>query len=122
MKNYFYVKDGVLCSIDEHPVTPQDVVEKFNELVKLNESLRHRLDLANNQIDEWKDASGLECGGDPDGVTPSKAKKFWKDKAEAFRKQEIEYQVDIVALRHDLEVAEFELDQAKKELKKLREI
>ena len=23
-----------------------------------------------DQIDAWKDASGLECGGDPDGVTP----------------------------------------------------
>ena len=29
------------------------------------------------EIDSWKSASGLECGGDPDGVTPEAAQKYW---------------------------------------------
>ena len=29
------------------------------------------------EIVEWKNASGLECGGDPDGVTPRAAEKYW---------------------------------------------
>ena len=28
-----------------------------------------------DEIDAWKDASGLDCGGDPDGVTPKHLKK-----------------------------------------------
>jgi outer membrane murein-binding lipoprotein Lpp len=31
------------------------------------------------QLDDWKDASGLECGGDPDGVTPEHLRKFIAD-------------------------------------------
>lgn len=29
------------------------------------------------EIEEWKEASGLECGGDPDGVTPQQARDHW---------------------------------------------
>lgn len=77
------------------------------------------LEIAKKQIEQWKDASGLECGGDPDGVTPAKAKKFWDaetKRVEAFQEQAIEYQTDIIALRHDLDVAEYERDEARKEL------
>ena len=71
------------------------------------------------EIDEWKAASGLECGGDPDGITPAKAKQFWdaeEKRIEAFRAQDIERQTDITALRHDLEAAEHERNEAQKEL------
>ncbi len=30
------------------------------------------------EIEAWKSASGLECGGDPDGVTPSAAQRYWE--------------------------------------------
>jgi hypothetical protein len=31
------------------------------------------------EIEAWKDASGLQVGGDPDGVTPEAAAAYWKD-------------------------------------------
>jgi hypothetical protein len=31
------------------------------------------------EIDEWKDASGLECGGDPGGVTPQACREYWEN-------------------------------------------
>jgi hypothetical protein len=37
-----------------------------------------RLKAAEAEIDRWKEASGLECGGDPDGVTPAAAKAYWE--------------------------------------------
>lgn len=30
------------------------------------------------EIEAWKLASGLECGGDPDGVTPAEAQRYWE--------------------------------------------
>lgn len=39
----------------------------------MEDFLRHRAEIAKTQIEQWKDACGLECGGDQDGVTPSKA-------------------------------------------------
>ena len=30
------------------------------------------------EIEEWKKATGLEKGGDPDGVTPEDARKYWE--------------------------------------------
>ncbi len=30
------------------------------------------------ELEQWKDASGLMCGGDPDGVTPAAMKKYWE--------------------------------------------
>lgn len=97
--------------------------DKIDELQQSNDFLRHRAETAETQIERWKDASGLECGGDPDGITPAKAKEFWDAEAkriEAFRAQDIERQTDIVALRHDLEMAEFERDEARKELAEWR--
>lgn len=53
------------------------------------ERLREELERAAEQVDAWKDASGLECGGDPDGVTPAAMKRYWEsvesraDQAEA---------------------------------------
>ena len=85
---------------------------------QLTEYSRKLLDAA-DEILAWKDASGLECGGDPDGVTPAKAKEFWEREArrvELFQVQEIEHQADVVAIRHDLEVAEHGRNQACKEL------
>lgn len=85
---------------------------------QLGEYSRKLIDAA-DEIMAWKEASGLECGGDPDGVTPAKAKEFWDAAAkrtEAFQAQSIEHQADIVAWRHDLEVAEHERGEARKEL------
>lgn len=31
------------------------------------------------EIDEWKAASGLECDGDPDGVTPKACRDYWEN-------------------------------------------
>ena len=84
---------------------------------QLHEYSQKMVDAADELI-AWKDASGLERGGDPDGVTPAKAKEFWDSEARripAFREQAIELQTDIVALRHDLEVAEHERDEARKD-------
>ena len=89
---------------------------------QIHEYSRKMVDAADELI-AWKDACGLESGGDPDGVTPAKAKEFWDSKARripAFRKQAIELQTDIVALRHDIEVAEHERDEARKELEEWR--
>ena len=51
----------------------------------VDEELLTQLDIANyeisklsHEIDRWKSASGLECGGDPDGVTPEAAAKYWR--------------------------------------------
>ena len=30
------------------------------------------------EVEKWKDASGLECGGDPDGVTPAAMRVHWE--------------------------------------------
>lgn len=59
---------------------------------KLLDALRHREDALrsanesvvrlSDEIERWKDASGLECRGDPDGVTPEAARKYW-DEVEA---------------------------------------
>ena len=88
---------------------------------QLQEYSRKMVDAA-DEIVAWKDATGLECGGDPDGVTPAKAKEFWDVEAkrfEAIKAQAIGHQADIVALRHALDVAEHERDEARKELEKL---
>jgi hypothetical protein len=85
---------------------------------QLAEYSRKMIDAA-DEIIAWKDATGLERGGDTDGITPAKAKEFWDSDASrilTFREQAIEIQTDIVALRHDLEVAEYERDQTRKEL------
>lgn len=29
-------------------------------------------------VERWKEASGLVCGGDPDGMTPEAAKRYWE--------------------------------------------
>lgn len=89
---------------------------------QLSEYSRKMVDAA-NQLIAWKDACGLETGGDPDGVTPAKAKEFWDaefKRVDAFQEQAIELQTDIVALHHDLEVAEHERDEARKELEEWR--
>lgn len=42
---------------------------------KHGELERRNLELL-NEIEQWKDASGLEVGGDPDGVTPDMLRKY----------------------------------------------
>ena len=138
MRDFYYVDEGGILSYpDGRVMTPKDAVDKINKLVRentrykdrlqidpggsdkidelrqSNDFLRHRAETAEQQIEEWKDASGLECGGDPDGVTPTKVKEFWGKQFEAFRAQDIERQTDITALRHDLDVAEDEIQEAK---------
>lgn len=72
---------------------------------QLGEYSRKMIDAADELI-AWKDASGLECGGDPDLITPAKAKEFWDAEAkrvEALQAQVIEHQADIVALEEAVE-------------------
>ena len=100
------------------------LVEVSRLKAQLHEYSRKMADAADELI-AWKDACGLECGGDPDSVTPAKAKEFWDSEARripAFREQAIELQTDVVALRHDLEVAEHERDEARKELEEWRRV
>lgn len=150
MRDFYYTDEGgILRYPDGRPMTPPDAAEKINKLVRenirhkdrlqidpggsdkidelqqSNDFLRHRAETAEARVEEWKDASGLECGGDPDGVTPAKAKEFWDAEAkriEAFQAQAIEHQTDIVAWRHDLDVAEHERDEAQKELEEWRRV
>ena len=35
--------------------------------------------VARQSIDAWKNASGLERGGDPDGVTPAAMQQYWEE-------------------------------------------
>ncbi len=140
MRDFYYVDTGGILSYpDGRVMTPKDAAGKINRLVRentrykdrlqidpggsdkidelqqSNDFLRHRAETAEQQIEEWKYVSGLECGGDPDGVTPAKAKEFLDAEAkriEAFQAQDIERQTDITALRHDLEVAEAEIQEA----------
>ena len=89
---------------------------------QLGEYSRKLIDAA-DALMAWKEASGLECGGDPDGVTPAKAKEFWdaeSKRIETLQALDIERQTDITALRHDIEVAEHERDEALKELDEWR--
>jgi hypothetical protein len=37
------------------------------------------LEEALTEIEKWKDACGLECGGDPDDVTPEAAAEYWEN-------------------------------------------
>ena len=37
-----------------------------------------KLEAAEDEIDRWKIASGLECGDDPDHVTPEAAQEYWE--------------------------------------------
>jgi hypothetical protein len=55
------------------------------------------------EIEEWKEASGLECGGDPDGVTPAKAKEFWSAESrriEALQAENVRLQAENVRLQN----------------------
>ena len=46
------------------------------ESVRKMQSEIHRL---KEEIEEWKNASGLEYGGDPDGVTPKACREYWEN-------------------------------------------
>ena len=43
------------------------------------EKMQAEINRLNAEIDEWKAASGLECGGDPDGVTPKACRDYWEN-------------------------------------------
>ena len=112
-KELFAAHDG------HHYEAVRSLVQSHSWMSEDTARMRTVIDEKQAEIDAWKDASGLECGGDPDGVTPTMAREFWDAEAkkiEAFQAQAIEHQADVVALRHDLEVVEHERDQARKEL------
>lgn len=52
----------------------QDEIDRLK--TQLGEYSRKLIDAA-DEIMAWKEASGLECGGDPDGVTPKAAAEYW---------------------------------------------
>lgn len=45
--------------------------------MKIKEQREKDLADCRAEINKWKDASGLERGGDPDGVTPDAARNYW---------------------------------------------
>lgn len=45
---------------------------------RLNSLAFEKVELA-EEVEKWKEASGLQVGGDPDGVTPEAARDYWKD-------------------------------------------
>lgn len=58
----------------------------FNVLLGAIERLEAELNCANaevvslsDEVERWKLASGLERGGDPDGVTPEAAQSYWNE-------------------------------------------
>lgn len=63
MKEFYYSYGNTLCDNRGKSVASDKAARIINGLI--DENLR-LLD----EIEDWKDATGLECGGDPDGVTP----------------------------------------------------
>lgn len=61
--------DGVDAQALEHALT---ITERERD------DLLAQLRSAQDELEQWKDASGLECGGDPDSVTPEKAQAYWE--------------------------------------------
>ncbi len=55
--------------------------ECLNEVARLKASLQG----AEDEVNRWKDASGLECGGDPSEVTPEAAAKYWEAAIEGLK-------------------------------------
>lgn len=51
---------------------------RIADLELARDTARSRHIAALEEIERWKDASGLECGGDPDGVTPDGMRRFWE--------------------------------------------
>ena len=62
--------------------SPEDAFKQLlhdiDRQTKALEDVRAENAKLSEEIDAWKDASGLECGGDPDGVTPKAAKAHWE--------------------------------------------
>jgi hypothetical protein len=58
------------------PVAVRRKLDSFRK--KINELETENLVLL-AEIDEWKAASGLEIGGDPDGVTPKACRDYWEN-------------------------------------------
>jgi len=57
----------------------EQLEKEVERLEKLVAQKNERLEEADAEIEAWKDASGLECGGDPDNVTPEACRKYWKE-------------------------------------------
>jgi len=51
-------------------------------LVATVRAQREEIAALQHEIEKWKDASGLECGGDPDAVTPEKTSAYWREEME----------------------------------------
>lgn len=56
------------------------------EPATITNSVHARLEAAWNEIAEWKEASGLEKGGDPDAVTPDDLRKFIAGRDDVIRR------------------------------------
>jgi hypothetical protein len=71
------------CEIDgtcAYCETIQERNKLYSEVNRLKKQLHEystKLTVAADEIIAWKEASGLELGGDPDGVTPRAAQEFW---------------------------------------------
>lgn len=66
---------GCAASADEHVPCPVAVARMATELKRLEQELCMALE----QVERWKDASGLiDSSGDPDGVSPNGMRKYWE--------------------------------------------
>ena len=59
--------------------TIKEQYEEIERLQKQLEAARELIYQSLAEIEEWKLASGLEVGGDPDGVTPAAARRYWEE-------------------------------------------
>ena len=66
---------------------------------------------AEKEIEAWKDATGLECGGDPDGITPQKAMEYWES-IERIANQRDDAVNSFLNCRQDLEYCKHHAHQA----------
>jgi hypothetical protein len=85
--------------------------EAENEL----ERVKAELAAADAEIEAWKDASGLiDASGDPDGVTPAAARRWWADFEGRLLAREAQAQTERDAYKAASQVFEHELhEQAK---------
>lgn len=75
--------------------------DENHKLKKDIEFLQNENNRMTDEIERWKFASGLERGGDPDGVRPEDAERFWSNAFSNLCPQCAETVSDTVTMRKD---------------------
>lgn len=63
----------------EHVTVSQGASPVIRDLTESVTQAEERAEKLEELVEEWKSASGLVCGGDPDGVTPTAARLYWEE-------------------------------------------